>query len=103
MAIDKEAVYDMVRGLSVEETDWLLHVVRSHQSRLAIELRRELAIGDEVVFADTVRPRMLAGRKAIVRSVWRLDKRVVVDLVNPIGRWSTGVRTDPALLRKVGE
>lgn len=53
--------------------------------------------GDKVRFSSEVRPKYLAGQEAVVKRV--LQSNVVVDLVQPAGRFSTDIRVPATLLQ----
>lgn len=57
--------------------------------------------GQMVRFTHRVRPIMLQGAAAMVKGL--RNGKVVVDLVTPRGKWSTGIRCDATMLERMEE
>lgn len=70
--------------------------VRNRVTALANDKRDEMKIGDVVYFNSKVRPAYLAGEA--VRVVKFNPKKLVVDLVNPSGKWNKNVRVPLSLI-----
>lgn len=70
--------------------------IHNRRQSLANDKRDEMKIGDIVYFNKKVKPKFLAGQA--VRVVKFNTKKIVVDLVNPIGRWKDSVSTPLSLI-----
>jgi hypothetical protein len=91
-----DQVLRMLARLSDEDVRKLQFAVKAEAQSRSRTAAMQFAIGEEVMFAPTVTPAMLAGRRAVVVDVRR--QKVVVDLREPVGRWARGVRCHAGLL-----
>lgn len=84
------------RGELDEHLDRLATSIRNRREALANGKRGKMEIGSIVYLNNTTRPAYLQG--AAVEVVKFNTKKIVVNMVNPIGKWDKNVRVPLSLI-----
>jgi hypothetical protein len=91
----------IIKGELDNRLDDIIAVIKGRRDIKGREKFFELQVGDRVRFVASVRPSSLAGR--VGRLIEHKNKKVVVDLDMPIGKWWKGIRTPVNLIERVDE
>lgn len=89
----------IINGQLDAALDLLKQTIKTREGMKALQLKSELGIGDTVYFTSKVRPAYLAGVPAKVKDINRV--RIVVDLLNPVGRFNKNITVPVELVTNV--
>jgi len=78
----------------------LSNAIITRRDRLNYQMLNTINPGDTIMFNGKCRPKYLRGVKATVKGFGR--NRIVVDLAQPIGRFSRNVKVPLGIYTKVG-
>lgn len=97
----KVNILDLTRAIRNGDLDASLSSIGSalkcRREELTLAKRRSLTVGDTVYFTNTVKPSYLVGQAAKVTKI--NVKRIIVNLLNPIGRFDNGVRCPLSIIQ----
>jgi hypothetical protein len=99
MSTQIPAIAQILNGELDDALEALHQAVRLRQQLLAQRMTREIEPGQRLRFRSSVRPTYLKGREVIVRRINR--STLTVDLIQPIGRFATNIRTSASLLEVI--
>jgi hypothetical protein len=95
---------DILNSISSGEFDkditLLSNAIINRRDRLNYQMLNTIRPGDTIMFNGKCRPKYLRGVKATVKGFGH--NRIIVDLAQPIGRFSRNVRVPLGIYTKVG-
>ena len=96
MALSMDDIRNLMATWSDEDVRRMARAAKREQKRREAAGSLQFTSGQAVRFVQNVNPKLLAGRDAVV--VGFTESKVVVDLLQPVGRWHRGMRCTPTIL-----